>query len=191
MPSLRAFLTDARENPAKLQALWNFGRCAAARDTDRTIAFLKSGQFAKPNDPTVRALVAANDRCVARGTALTFNQVYFAGAAAEEIYRLNHFRFAERPVPQSVVTSLAPTRSKSVVGGACIAALQPHHVDALFTTAVASAAEARVIKAMHHSVLTCLPQIRRTPEMIRAVIAAGAFPAVASVIYRQKPAVSK
>lgn len=187
VPDLRAFLTDTREDSSKVQAIWAFGQCAAERDRARTIAFLKGGQFGQPNDPTVRELVAATGRCVASGTSLTFNQVYFAGATAEAIYRLNGFRFAEHPISMSVVNSLASLGSKSVVGGACVAAHQPQQVDALFKTAVGSAAEARVVMSMYQSVQTCLPQVKRTPEMIRAVIAAGAFPAVTSLIDRQKP----
>jgi len=179
-----AFLTDNREDPARLQTLWSFGQCAAQKDTARMFTFLKNGQFAKPNDPTVRLLIAANDRCVRSGETLTFNQVYFAGAAAETIYRLSGFRFAERPISKADVQSLSSLKSKSVLMGACVAALQPRQVDALFATPIASAAEARIILSMREAVQTCLPGVKRTPEMIRAVIAAGAFPAVSSMIAR-------
>jgi hypothetical protein len=174
------FLLANQQDPVMAATLRDFSRCVAKRDAERTFAFLKTGQFAIPANPDVRALVAANDGCLANGVSLTFNQIFFAGDAAEDFYSRNHFLFAEHPLKPAAVQALTTLGSTAVVGAGCVAELQPHEVDALLSSPIGSEEEAHAALALRQSLEACLPRVPPAPERIRAVIAAGAFPAVAS-----------
>ena len=167
--------------PAMIAAMRAFASCVVHNDPKGAFAFLKNGQFATPNNPHVRSLVAANRRCLSSGT-LSFNQVWFAGAAAEAIYRNDGFRFADYPISNSAIGALRDLRSNAVLQGTCVAWSQPREVDALFATEAGSAGEARAITALGGSVQTCMKEKAQFPVAIRSVVAAGSFPAVAPAI---------
>ncbi len=180
-PEKFSYLVQFREDPAMLTALHDFARCVVKRDYERTRAFLESGLFARPSNPDVRALVAKNKRCVGRGT-LAFNQVYFAGAAAETLYRESRFTFADHPPAFTASIPIIADSVSATQQGLCVAARQPGEVDQLLRSPVGGPEEMRVVLILRPSVEMCMPDVRKTPEMIRAVIAAGAFPSVASLI---------
>lgn len=179
-PTESSYLVREPVDSAMLATLREFAQCVAKRDQERTRAFLESGLFAIPDNPEVRALATANERCLGRGT-LTFNQVYFAGAAAEALYRKSRFKFADFP-PAFPPSEPATLRSRSAQEGLCVAARQPGEVDKLLRSPVGSREELRALLVLRPSVEMCMPAITRTPHMIRAAIAAGAFPYVASLI---------
>ncbi|HXG80994.1 MAG TPA: hypothetical protein VNJ05_04260 [Sphingomicrobium sp.] len=172
------YLIKDRADPTMLATLRNFAECVVERDSERARAFLKSALFARPGNQEVRTLVATNDGCLGRGE-LKFNQVLFAGAAAEAIYRENGFRFADHP-PAFPGNNPETLRSFAAQEGLCVTAKQPADVDELLRSPVGSAEEMRAILALRPAVEMCMPRVQKTPEMIRAVIAAGAFPSVAS-----------
>jgi hypothetical protein len=179
-PIESSYLVRELENPAILATLREFAQCVAKRDQERTRAFLESGLFAIPNNPQVRALAMANQRCLVRGT-LTFNQVYFAGAAAEALYSKSRFKFADFP-PAFPSTGPTTIRSRSAHAGLCVAARQPGQVDRLLRSPAGGPGEMRILLNLRPSVEMCMPDVNKAPQMIRAVIAAGAFPFVASLI---------
>ena len=170
LPSAPAMSSADRE---AVVTLAKFSRCVVNREPKATTAFLNRGQYAVPSNPEVRTLVGRNKFCL-RGGRMEFNQVIFAGNAAEVLYRQAGFSFANH---RSILTGAEPLER-----GSCVAARHPREVDLLFSTPPASKEEAAALNAMMDTIEACMPTVLKSAVMRRAVIAADVFPLVATYL---------
>jgi hypothetical protein len=174
--------SEVSESPEKIgtttdavtaRAMVTFAQCVVMRDPKEALNFLNSGKYAQPGNEDVRSLISKNQNCLRSGR-IKFNQVIFAGSAAEVFYRFFGFFFSDHK------TDLA--NSPNPDGAACVAVAKPNELDALISTFPASEEETAALKALEQTVEECMPNVSHRPAILRAAIMAGVFPTVSKLM---------
>ncbi len=175
VPAAKGGGTANGADPVMVKNLVVFASCAVIRDRPAIVSFLNGNTFGNPKDAAVRKIASDNSTCN-RGGDLRFNQVLFAGNAAEVLYRAYGFYFAahKESLKKAPVTD----------GGVCIAAIAPNDVDDLLASLPTTEEERVVLAKMEIVIRKCLPGVSQEPALRRAAIMAGAFPAVYQTIGR-------
>jgi hypothetical protein len=83
-----------------LRDMVTFADCVVTREPKAVIHFLREGNFAVPQNGEVRSIVQRNRACL-RVANMRFNQVLFAGAASESLYRVSGLFFAKVSMPST------------------------------------------------------------------------------------------
>jgi len=156
------------DDPTMLRDMVTFADCVVTREPKAVIHFLREGNFAVPQNGEVRSIVQRNRACL-RVANMRFNQVLFAGAASESLYRVSGLFFAKVSMP---ITK--PVNDP----GMCVAMAKPKEVDNLLAAFPASSEEKAALAALDAAIERCHPNTSPHASIRRAAVMAGMFPVV-------------